>query len=477
MESIELLERISYDDSKTLGGKMVKKLFKIAMSCVVLTGMLAPIATVFAQESSITITKNEGNSVSEADTPKGDIVVNFSNGEILFQENPDNVVDPASLSKLMTIFMVYDAIKSGKIKLEDKVVATKNDQAISNLTNLSNSPIVEGVEYPVSELIKMALLPSSNAAVLMLANLINPNADDYVDLINQKAQELGMTHTKFVGASGAVTKDFEGLYTVQRYPSNETNQSTARDLAKMVVAMLKAHPEITEITKNKELTVMSGTPYAKTITNTNHSVEGDVLAYPGIVGLKTGTSERDGFNYIGIYKQDGVELVEVILGVGQFADHHGEYNRHKIGNALLQYVFKNFEHKTLFNPGMQTIDGQKVTLEHAVDVFVEKGKEPAVTVEGNTLKVQTNYGTLYGEEYTVKVEQAASDAQESTYIETTQNEEKLPKRIIEGLLRFLLKVPFLVWLAVLGFLFVLVMILNMKKKFKRRKTRINKRGR
>ena len=477
MESIELLERISYDESRTIGGRMVKRLFKIAMSCVVLTGMLAPITTVLAQESSITITQNEGNSVTEADTPKGDIVVNFSNGEILFQENPDRVVDPASLSKLMTIFMVYDAIKSGKFTLQDKVVATKNDQAISNLTNLSNSPIVEGVEYPVSDLIKMALLPSSNAAVLMLANLINPNADDYVDLINQKAQELGMTNTKFVGASGAVTKDFEGLYTVQRYPSNETNQSTARDLAKMVVAMLKAHPEITEITKNKELTVMSGTPYAKTITNTNHSVEGDLLAYPGIVGLKTGTSERDGFNYIGIYKQDGVELVEVILGVGQFADHHGEYNRHKIGNALLQYIFKNFEHKTLFNPGTQTIDGQKVTLEHAVDVFVEKGKEPAVTVEGNTLKVQTNYGTLYDSEYTVKVEQAASDAQESTYIETTQNEEKLPKRIIEGLLRFLLRVPFLVWLAVLGFLFVLVMILNMKKKIKRRKTRINRRGR
>jgi len=477
MESIELLERISYDESRTIGGKMVKRLFKIAMSCVVLAGMVAPITTVLAQESSITITKNEGNSVSEADTPKGDIVVNLSNGEILFQENPDNIVDPASLSKLMTIFMVYDAIKSGRIRLEDKVVATKNDQAISNLTNLSNSPIVAGVEYPVSELIKMALLPSSNAAVLMLANLINPNTDDYVDLINQKAQELGMTHTKFVGASGAVTKDFEGLYTVQRYPSNETNQSTARDLAKMVVAMLKAHPEITEITKNKELTVMSGTPYAKTITNTNHSVEGDLLAYPGIVGLKTGTSERDGFNYIGIYKQNGVELVEVILGVGQFADHHGEYNRHKIGNALLQYIFKNFEHKTLFNPGTQTIDGQKVMLEHAVDVFVEKGKEPAVTVEGNTLKVQTNYGTLYDSEYTVKVEQAASDAQESTYIETTQNEEKLPKRIIEGLLRFLLRVPFLVWLAVLGFLFVLVMILNMKKKIKRRKTRINRRGR
>ena len=468
------MKRISYDECRILGGEMVRKLFKIAMSCMVLTGMFAPITTVLAQESSITITQNEGNSVSEADTPKGDIVVNFSNGEILFQENPDRVVDPASLSKLMTIFLVYDAIKSGKFTLQDKVVATKNDQAISNLTNLSNSPIVAGVEYPVSDLVKMALLPSSNAAVLMLANLINPNTDDYVDLINQKAQELGMTNTKFVGASGAVTQDFEGLYTVQRYPSNETNQSTARDLAKMVVAMLKAHPEITEITKNKELTVMSGTPYSKTIKNTNHSLEGDLVAFPGIVGLKTGTSERDGFNYIGIYKKDGVELVEVVLGVGQFANHHGEYNRHKIGNALLQYVFKNFEHKTVFNPGTQTIDGQKVTVEHTVDVYVEKGKEPVYALEGNTLKVQTPYGTLYDKEYVVKVEPAPNDAVESTYIETTQVEEKTPKQILKGILRFLLRVPFIVWLGLLAFLFIEVLILRIKKKIRRRKERLRR---
>ena len=468
------MKRISYDECRILGGEIVRKLFKIAMSCMVLTGMFAPITTVLAQESSITITQNEGNSVSEADTPKGDIVVNFSNGEILFQENPDRVVDPASLSKLMTIFLVYDAIKSGKFTLQDKVVATKNDQAISNLTNLSNSPIVAGVEYPVSDLVKMALLPSSNAAVLMLANLINPNTDDYVDLINQKAQELGMTNTKFVGASGAVTQDFEGLYTVQRYPSNETNQSTARDLAKMVVAMLKAHPEITEITKNKELTVMSGTPYAKTITNTNHSLEGDLVAFPGIVGLKTGTSERDGFNYIGIYKKDGVELVEVVLGVGQFANHHGEYNRHKIGNALLQYVFKNFERKTVFNPGTQTIDGQKVTVKHTVDVYVEKGKEPVYALEGNTLKVQTPYGTLYDKEYVVKVEPAPNDAVESTYIETTQVEEKTPKHILKGILRFLLRVPFIVWLGLLVFLFIEVLILRIKKKIRRRKERLRR---
>ena len=117
---------------------------------MVLTGMFAPITTVLAQESIIKITQEEGYSVSQEDTPKSSMVVNLFNGEILWQQNPDRVVDPASLSKLMTIFLVYDAIKSGKFTLQDKVVATKNDQAISNLTNLSNSPIVAGVEYPVS---------------------------------------------------------------------------------------------------------------------------------------------------------------------------------------------------------------------------------------------------------------------------------------------------------------------------------------
>ena len=468
------MKEVSYDKERTIGGEMLKRLLKFVLSCVLLTGIMTPITTTYAQESSIKITQEEGYSVSQEDTPKSSLVVNLTNGEILWQENPDRVVDPASLSKLMTIFFVYDAIKSGKLHLEDKVVATKNDQAISNLTNLSNSPIVAGVEYTLTELVKMALLPTKNAPVLMLANIINTKADDYVDLMNQKAQELGMTNTKFVGASGAVTQDFEGLYTLQRYPSNETNQSTARDLAKMVVRMLKAHPEITEITKNKELTVMKGTPYSKTITNTNHSLEGDLVAFPGIVGLKTGTSEKDGFNYIGIYKQGGMELVEVILGVGKFENHHGEYNRHKIGNALLQYIFKNFEHKTVFNPGTQTIDDQKVTLEHTVDLYVEKGKEPVYALEGNTLRVQTPYGTLYDAEYTVKVEPAANGAVESTYIETTQLEEQTPKKIIKKVLYFLWRVPFIGWLGLLGVLLIVVIILKMKKNSRRKKERLRR---
>ena len=116
-----------------------------------------------------------------------------------------------------------------------------------------------------------------------------------------------------------------------------------------------------------------------------------------------------------------------------------------------------------------------MTLQHAVNVYVEKGKEPVYALEGNTLKVQTPYGTLYGKEYAVKVEPAANDAVESTYIETTQVEEKTPKEMIKGILRFLMRVPFIIWLGLLGVLFIVVMILKIKKKMRRRKERLRRR--
>lgn len=96
-------------------------------------------------------------------------------------------------------------------------------------------------------------------------------------------------------------------------------------------------------------------------------------------------------------------------------------------------------------------------------------------LEGNTLKVQTPYGTLYDKEFAVKVEPAASDAVESTYIETTQVEEKTPKQIIERVLHFLMRVPFIVWLGLLGVLLIVVMILKIKKKMRRRKERLRRR--
>ena len=79
-----------------------------------------------------------------------------------------------------------------------------------------------------------------------------------------------------------------------------------------------------------------------------------------------------------------MELLDIVLGVSEWTSAAGEYNRHKIGNALLSYVLKQYEAQTLFNPGIQTIQGQKVKLDHAVKVFTEKGKTATYQIEGIT---------------------------------------------------------------------------------------------
>ena len=101
-----------------LRGKIMKKIIKlVCVLFLLMMGVVSSISTVNAQESILKVVKDEGYEIGSSDTPKASLVVSIANGEILWQENPDRAVDPASLSKLMTIFIVYDAIKEGKISL------------------------------------------------------------------------------------------------------------------------------------------------------------------------------------------------------------------------------------------------------------------------------------------------------------------------------------------------------------------------
>ena len=134
----------------------MKKLNKIVCSFILMLILVSNIH-IFAQDSILQVTQSQGYDVPASDVPKASMIASVSNGEILWQENPDEVLDPASLSKLMTIYIVYEQIKSGKIHLNDMIKATQNDQVISTITILSNTPIVAGVEYPVQELIKIML--------------------------------------------------------------------------------------------------------------------------------------------------------------------------------------------------------------------------------------------------------------------------------------------------------------------------------
>ena len=104
--------------------------------------------------------------------------------------------DPASMSKLMTLYLLFESMKEGKITKDTVVTATAADQSMSKIYEISNNNIVAGVDYTVSELITMTAVPSSNVATIMLANLLsNHDADAFIQRMNEKSKELGMTNT------------------------------------------------------------------------------------------------------------------------------------------------------------------------------------------------------------------------------------------------------------------------------------------
>lgn len=325
--------------------------------------------------------------VNPINRPKSSLIVDANTGNILWQDNIDEVRDPASMSKLMTLYLVFEAIQQGKLSENTVIKATPRDEAIAKIYEISNNKIVAGVDYTVSELITMTAVPSSNATTVMLANyLSNNDPDTFLDMMNAKAKELGMTNTKWFNASGAAAVSFKGLYTPQRYDNNAANQTTARDLAILGYHFVKNYPNILNYTNKPVVTVKKGTPYEETFETYNYSLPGAKYGIEGVEGLKTGSSPRGAFNYIATIKRGEQRLISVIMGVGDWSDQNGEYYRHPFGNALIEKAYADYEYKKVFNAGEQEINGKTYKLSKAFYATVKKGTAAKAVVENDVLK-------------------------------------------------------------------------------------------
>ena len=347
-----------------------------------LVGFLAlgPISTAFAddiyqQEDVMKIAADAGLVLDDFYKPKADIVSDANTGAILYGDNIDTVRDSGSMAKLMSAYVVFRALKEGKIKYDTVVTATEADQAISENNLLSNSPIVAGVDYKVSELIKMLFVPSSSAAVIMLANAVTDNdPDKFLDLMNQYAQEMGMSHTEWHNPNGAMISVLQGYYNPQRHDVNANNEITARDMS---ILAYQAHT-----------TIIEGTPYEQSYDNYNTSLEGGKFALKGTDGLKTGSSPTADYNYTATTKRGKQRIIEVILGVGNYDVEIAESYRNQIGNTLAEKMFADYQYKKILSAGDHTIDGKTIHLKQDFYATVKKGTKPALKLENNRLVVQ-----------------------------------------------------------------------------------------
>ncbi|HEK9988543.1 TPA: D-alanyl-D-alanine carboxypeptidase [Streptococcus equi subsp. zooepidemicus] len=316
---------------------MTKRLLLFVLVCLCFLG----ISQVHAEDV-MEITRKAGYTVSEVNKPKASIVVDAKTSEILWQDNIDMPRDPASMSKMFTLYILFEELAKGKITLDTTITATETDQAISKIYEISNNNIVAGVAYPIRDLIIMTVVPSSNAATVMIANyLSNNDASAFIDRINKTAKELGMTNTHFSNASGAIAQAFQGYYVPEKYDLTASNITTARDFATLIYYFLNNYPSILDFTNQTVVRTMVGTPYEEEFHSYNHSLPDGKFGIEGVDGMKTGSSPSAAFNAVVTAKRGNTRLITVVLGVGDWSDQNGEFYRHPFINALTEKAFKD----------------------------------------------------------------------------------------------------------------------------------------
>lgn len=357
--------------------------------------LLAKADDLYQQEDIMSITEKSGTSVDEFFRPKADIVVDAHTGAIVYGDNIDAPRDSGSMAKLMSVYVLLKAIQEGQLDYDTLITATDTDVIISQNQKLSNSPIVAGAKYKVSTLLNMIFVPSSSAATIMIANKVSGgDPDKFLDLMNQRAQEIGMTNTKWNNPNGAPTAVLDGYYNPTRYDQNAINQTTARDMAILAYHMVNEFPEILNYTKNAKITLFQGTDYEETHENYNYSLEGGRYSLKGADGLKTGSSPTADYNYTLTVNRGNQRFVQVIMGVGHYDVEIAESLRHVIGNALIERLYQDYEYKEVLPAGDHTIQGQTYHLEKPFYATVKRGTNPEISVQNGQLQIANGLQTL-----------------------------------------------------------------------------------
>ena len=375
--------------------KFKRALFAILSLGCLCFPMLVKADDLYQQEDIMSITEKSGTSVDEFFRPKADIVVDAHTGAIVYGDNIDAPRDSGSMAKLMSVYVLLKAIQEGQLDYDTQITATETDVAISQNQKLSNSPIVAGAKYKVSTLLNMIFVPSSSAATIMIANKVSGgDPDKFLDLMNQRAQEIGMTNTKWNNPNGAPTAVLDGYYNPTRYDQHAINQTTARDMAILAYHLVNEFPEILNYTKNAKITLFEGTDYEETHENYNYSLEGGRYSLKGADGLKTGSSPTADYNYTLTVNRGNQRFVQVIMGVGHYDVEIAESLRHVIGNALIERLYQDYEYKEVLPAGDHIIQGQTYHLDKPFYATVKRGTNPEISVQNGQLQIANGLQTL-----------------------------------------------------------------------------------
>lgn len=272
-----------------------------------------------------------------AEGVKSAILMEASSGNILYEQNPDERLPIASVTKIMTMLIIMEKIDAGALSLDDMVVASENAQSYGGSTMFLEA----GEQFTVNDMLKGIAVASANDGCAAMAEHISGSESVFVELMNKRAAELGMENTHFMNTNGL---DEDGHY------------SSARDVAIMSRELIK-HPKIFDYTTIWMDSLRNG---KFELANTNKLIR----YYSGANGLKTGSTSKAGCCLSATADRDGMELIAVVLGAPDTK------TRFASASSLLNYGFAGYSVKKHIEKG-----------EPVGKIRVTKGMEAEVSVE------------------------------------------------------------------------------------------------
>lgn len=230
------------------------------------------------------------------DPYNGAIVVDASDGRVLFEDGADRPGYPASMLKLMDLFVILDRVKAGQLRLDEIVPVTKEAFDMGG----SQVWLDPRESFPVEELLYALMIQSANDAAMALAQHVGGSREGFVRLMNQKARELGLS---------PVTQ-FQSPHGLPPGPGQRPDMTTPRDFAKLCQALLAAHPETLKYTSVIQRPFRPDAPQPVIMGNHNALLG----TFPGCDGLKTGWIRASGYCLAATVQRDGRRVISVVMG-------------------------------------------------------------------------------------------------------------------------------------------------------------------
>jgi serine-type D-Ala-D-Ala carboxypeptidase (penicillin-binding protein 5/6) len=371
-------------------GYVMKRIVSI-MVFVLLSAMMAPAA--LAEESGVKL----------VDNVKSAILIERDTGAVLYEQNSNEQLPPASMTKIMTMLLIMEAIDKGKLSMDEKIRASEYAASMGG----SQIFLEPGEEMTTEQMLKGIAIGSGNDASVAMAERLAGSEEEFVKLMNKKAKDLGLKDTIFKNATG--------LPVTEHY-------STAHDMALMAKELLK-YEGITKFTGTYEAYLREDTDKKFWLVNTNRLVR----FYPGVDGLKTGFTNEAKYCLTATAEKNGMRVIAVVFGAPTSKERNAQVTK------MLDYAFSQYETHPMYKRnealGSAIVSkGEKKQVEaltsEPISLLTKKGEDTKAVKKTVVLKKDLKAPIAKGDQIgTLKVEKDGKTIVESPLVAKSEVKE------------------------------------------------------